>query len=243
MGIRRGVARGRGRKDMCRGLAAAAAAMVLCAPLWPRAGQAQAEQCRSDAQSVAAALDEIRHAVDPCGESAQVLAVLEQVERCTGCVYRICTSPDVDRNVFDRPLHVAGEVPFATIVWNPELRSDLEAACAGEPGFTVRRHPTASLLHELVHVAQECAGLNPGEHELEAVRIENIFRRAIGLCQRTGYGDDPLPPQMVRTCSPHRCTCARPDQIPAPASGGDRPDLASRELQRGSERRSGDRPE
>jgi hypothetical protein len=43
------------------------------------------------------------------------------------------------------------------------------------------RDPTASLVHELAHAAQDCSGLNPGEHELEAVRIENIYRRASGL--------------------------------------------------------------
>ena len=64
----------------------------------------------------------------------------------------------------------------------------------------VTRDPTASLLHEIVHAVHDCEGLDPGAHELDAVRIENIYRRAAGLCQRTGYGDVPLPAAMVRVC-------------------------------------------
>jgi hypothetical protein len=110
----------------------------------------------------------------------------------------IRVSSTADRNLFER----------GTITWNPDLRSELEPA--PDP---VMRDPIASLVHELVHAAQRCAGLNPGEHELEAVRIENIYRRAAGLAQRTRYGDELLPPAMLRLCRPERCPCS----IPPPA--------------------------
>src|SRR5262249_55048590 len=73
-----------------------------------------------------------------------------------------------------------------------------------------------SLLHELAHAAQDCAGLNPGDHELEAVYIENIYRRAAGLCQRTSYGDEPLPATMVKLCGPGECGCGPPRDNPVP---------------------------
>jgi hypothetical protein len=100
--------------------------------------------------------------------------------------------------VFDRPVDHHGRPLRRTIGWNPALRSELEPGRDGDPGEPLRRDPTASLLHELVHAAHDCQGLNPGEHEFEAVRIENIYRRAAGLCQRPGYGDEPLPASAVR---------------------------------------------
>ena len=74
----------------------------------------------------------------------------------------------------------------------------------------VTRDPIASLLHELVHAVQDCEGLNPGEHELEAVRVENIYRRAAGLCQRTGYGAMALPSDQIRICTEAICSCLPP---------------------------------
>ena len=140
-----------------------------------------------DARRIAAALYQIRRSVDPCGESTEVARVLDRFERCAG--YEIRTSTTVDRNLFYRRL----------ITWNPDLRSELEPACAGEPARPLLRDPTASLLHEFVHAAQACEGRSPDE--LEAVRIENIYRRAAHLCQRTGYGDTPLP---TTACEPTR---------------------------------------
>jgi len=89
----------------------------------------------------------------------------------------------------------------------------------------VLRDPAASLLHELAHAADDCRGLNPGEHELEAVRVENVYRRAAGLCQRAGYGDDALPRAFVKECSPAHCSCApgrRRAADPLPAVAGER---------------------
>jgi len=232
--------RARDPRRLCRRLAVGAAALALCATLWPPAAQAQSEICHSDDESIAAALAAIRHAVDPCGESAQIGAVLDGLERCSATGYRICTSPDALRNVFDRPLRDIGEFPIGTIVWNPQLRSELESTCDGEPSHAVWRDPAASLLHELVHAAQECAGLNPGEHELEAVRVENIFRRATGLPQRGGYGDTALPPEMVRICSPGSCPCSPPI---APALAPDRDAPSQRAANESADQRSGDRPE
>jgi len=154
------------------------------------------------ADGVSDALRRIETSVDPCGETATMRAVLE---RLGDCGYEIHVSATADRNLFDR---------HATIIWNPELRSELEPSCD--------RDPTASLLHELVHALDECEGRNPGEHELDAVRIENIYRRAVGLCQRTRYGDDPLPASMTRRCAPEGCSCTVPPDAPtvvrAPAS-------------------------
>jgi hypothetical protein len=120
-----------------------------------------------------------------------------------------------------------------TVTWNPELRSELEGACDGDATRLVTRDPIASLLHELVHAVQDCEGLNPGEHELEAVRIENIYRRAAGLCQRTGYGAISLPADEIRICTSAMCSCL-------PPSTEDTVNLVS--ANRGGGRLHGDRP-
>jgi len=135
---------------------------------------------------------------------------LKQLDACLGATYRICTSTQIDRNLFDRPTGPSGEALPRTITWNPELRSELEPSCDGDVSTPVLRDPTASLVHELAHAVQDCTGLNPGEHELEAVRIENIYRRAAGLCQRHSYGDLPLPVAMVKVCSGNNCPCSPP---------------------------------
>jgi hypothetical protein len=61
----------------------------------------------------------------------------------------------------------------------------------------------------MVHAVQDCHGLDPAQHEFEAVRMENVYRRARGLCQRTRYGDLPLPADMRVQCEPGQCTCVR----------------------------------
>lgn len=171
-------------------------------PLLAIPGRAELIPCRRPADSfrIAQALRNIRESVDPCGQSPQVLQVMETLERCATARYEVCTSGQSRRNLFDRP-NDRGEL--RTIIWNPELRSELEATCDGDPTRPVLRDPTASLLHELVHAAHDCAGLDPGAEELEAVRIENIYRRAAGLCQRVGYGDQLLP----GPCVGGRCAC------------------------------------
>lgn len=179
---------------------------------WPLGARAQVAACPGDtqAQRITEALGRIERSIDPCGESAQIAEVFAQLKRCTAGTYRICTSLAIDRNVFDRPIGEQGQALPRTITWNPELRSTLEPGCDGDPTKPVPRDPTASLLHELVHAVQDCAGLNPGEYELEAVRIENIYRRATGLCQRSSYGDEPLPATMMRTCTAGNCPCSVP---------------------------------
>ena len=184
---------------------------VVVAAFWPMAARSQPVSCPGDSPAVAAALKRIERSVDPCGESGQVIDVLTRFKQCSMTGYQICTSERIDRNVFDRPIGTHGEALRRTITWNPALRSELEMGCDGVSGKPVLRDPTASLLHEIVHAVQDCMGLNPGEHELEAVRIENIYRRAAGLCQRRGYGDDPLPPQAVRLCSGAACPCSVPE--------------------------------
>jgi hypothetical protein len=181
--------------------------------------------CRTpvDAARIANALSHLRGTVDPCGESSEIAAVLDRLERCAAASYEICTSATVDRNVLHR----------TTITWNPDLRSELEPGCDGDAAAPVGRDPTASLLHELVHAADACDGRNPGDHELDAVRVENIYRRAAGLCQRTGYGTALLPAAMQRICTPGACPCSIPasadvgvPSVPAPTSGPHAADAA-----------------
>jgi len=179
--------------------------------------------CRqpADTAQVSDALDRIRRSVDPCGESRQVLAVIERLEHCARARYEICTDGLTSRNLLEP--HDADEP--GTIIWNPQLRSELERGCDGDPARPVVRDPVASLLHEMVHAVDDCEGGDPSAHELEAVRIENIYRRAAGLCQRTTYGETPLAPEMVKLCAPGRCECgsaapasARQQTPPATAS-------------------------
>jgi hypothetical protein len=172
---------------------------------------AQSGHCGIDSPRVAEALARIRTSIDPCGESIEIRALLRKLDRCSRRHrYQICVDPSANRNVFDQPVDGAGEDAARTVTWNPELRTELEDSCDGDPTRLVTRDPTASLLHELVHAAQDCDGLNPGEHELEAVRIENIYRRAAGLCQRTGYGTETLPPEKIRLCTAAKCSCLPP---------------------------------
>ena len=215
-----------------------AVALVLSASMmWSRCVSAQPVACAADPRLVTDALARIRRAVDPCGESAQVREILAQLERCAARGYQVCASTAVDRNVFDRPGGTTGQSPFGMVTWNPELRTELEPARDGDPTTAVHRDPAASLLHELVHVVQECNGLNPGEHELDAVRIENAYRRAAGLRQRRGYGDTPLPAEMVRVCAAASCPCSTPD-MPWLARSSEGSEGAA-----AAPRRSGDRPE
>jgi len=183
--------------------------------------RARVVPCRAaDAGPIADALQRLRESRDPCGESPEVRRVLARVERCASSRYEICTSSTAWRNAFDRS---DGAPRRGLITWNPDLHTELEGGCDGDPTRPVTRDPTASLLHELVHALHDCEGLNPGEHELEAVRIENIYRRAAGLCQRSRYGDR-FAPEVMKPCSPGRCACA----VQAKAIGRPRPPLHSR---------------
>ena len=179
--------------------------MGLVAGRW---STAQAASCAVPAdREVNAALAEIERSADPCGETTAVRDVLREYRRCAGSGLRICADRRSERNFIERaPIDTRGEP--TTITWNPVLRSELEWGCDGDPDKAVRRDPVASLLHELVHAVQDCAGLDPAEHELEAVRIENIYRRARGLCQRTRYGTQRLPDVMRVSCEPGNCRCA-----------------------------------
>lgn len=226
----------RGRRSSSGASLVRCTMLAVLALLWSRSASAQVAECSTDGQRISEALGQIRRAVDPCGESAQLREVVDRLDRCG---YQICTSTDADRNFFDRPQRISGAVRRGTITWNPELQSDLEETCDGDRTRAVRRDPTASLLHELVHAGQECAGLNPGEHELEAVRIENIYRRAAGLCQRTGYGDARLPPEMVRTCRTGDCPCSAPSLVEAKHGGA----TATSLMDGAARQRNGDRPD
>ena len=191
---------------------------------FPLAAPAQLVPCedQGDTDTIASALSAIETSVDPCGESADLIATVESVRRCARARYQICISSTANRNLFDRPTGFRSS-DRRTITWNPELRSALDP---DDDWPAVLRDPTASLVHELAPAAQDCAGLNPGEHELEAVRIENIYRRAWGLPQRSGYGSQPLLPAMTMGCRPGECTCERPAGA-TQARAGAQPDGAS----------------
>lgn len=154
---------------------------------------------------VGAALSEIERSIDPCGESGEVLELIRQFRRCARAGVRICTDEQSERNFIERGTGLDGL--GSTIIWNPQLRSPLEVGCDGDPDRAVLRDPTASLLHELVHAVQDCNGLEPSEHEFEAVRVENIYRRARRMCQRTRYGEQLLPSDMLVGCDPGHCGC------------------------------------
>ena len=182
--------------------------VVGIAGLWLASTAAAAGMCESAsaAPDVQAALARLEASVDPCGESAIVLDVVRDFKRCAMRGYRLCRDRDSARNFIERGTPNS-DVP-TTITWTPGLRTELERGCGGSPGKPVLRDPLASLFHELVHAVQDCHGLDPAEHELEAVRIENIYRRAQGLCQRTRYGEALLPATMTMSCEPGNCQCA-----------------------------------
>jgi hypothetical protein len=143
---------------------------------------------------IARAFEAMRRSVDPCGESARIVAVVEAFERCAPARYRIRIDPTASRNL----LEPGSEDEAGTIIWNPALRSELEGECEEDPARAVLRDPVASLLHEMVHAVDDCEGRNPAARELEAVRVENVYRRAAGLCQRTAYGSHPLETDAIR---------------------------------------------
>jgi len=155
---------------------------------------------------VSRAVAEIERAVDPCGESDEILRLLADFRRCDPSSYRICIDPRSVRNFVDPGIRDEPGHP-TSLTWNPELRTELESSCEGDPARPLLRDPAASLLHEIVHVVQACNGLDPGALEIEAVRIENIYRRARGLCQRTRYGKIALPSRAFVACDRDSCAC------------------------------------
>ena len=160
-----------------------------------------AEHCQppETMPAVRAALADIERVTDPCGESAELADVVRRFRHCAEAGVRVCLDREATRNVTEY-----GPEQDTTITWNPRLRTTLERRCAADPARPVVREPVASLLHELVHVVQACDGLDPADHEFEAVRLENVYRRARGLCQRTRYGDVRLPPEMMLACASPR---------------------------------------
>jgi hypothetical protein len=151
-------------------------------------------------------LVQVEGSIDPCGETAELVDLVREFRRCAPKGYRICLNLESQRNSTDPGKKAAGL--STTITWNPELRTELERGCDGDSQRPVLRDPIASLLHEVVHAVQDCRGLNPVEHEFEAVRIENIYRRGRGLCQRTRYGETHLPSTMLVSCEPGNCLCS-----------------------------------
>lgn len=193
-------------------------ALSLMALLCPARTQAITLPCDESAEVlVESALGTIERSIDPCGESSQLIRLLNRI-RHAPATYRICTDLRADRNSFNRDADDGAVNDPRTVIWNPSLRTQLELGCDGDPIKPVLRDPIASLVHELVHAAQDADGLDPTEHEFDAVRVENIYRRATGICQRAHYGSESLPPQMVKICEPGRCRCTAP-------AGGQEPRL------------------
>ena len=157
-------------------------------------------------QKVAQAVAEIERANDPCGGSADIQRVLAAFRRLDPASYRICIDSRSTRSFVD-PAGPGEPGQPTSLTWNPELRTEVESSCEGDPSRPVLRDPNASLIHEIVHVVQDRNGLEPSAHEAEAVRIENIYRRARGLCQRTRYGATVLPSTAFVSCQTDSCSC------------------------------------
>src|SRR5262245_55236247 len=106
-------------------------AVAVAVLLMAAGADARLVPCRqpADAGQVADALDRLRSSVDPCGESAQVLAVIDGLERCKTAPYEICTDGMTSRNLLEPH---ADDEP-GTIIWNPQLRSKLERGCVRDP--------------------------------------------------------------------------------------------------------------
>lgn len=192
------------------------------------AAASPAVECDSPAirSRVTGLLQEIEKVVDPCGDSGEVGRILAAFRDCEPASYRICVDTRSPRNYVDPGAR--DERPQPTLlVWNPELRSALESSCDGDHSRPVLRDPTASLLHEIVHLVQDCNGLDPAAHEEEAVRIENVYRRARGLCQRTRYGTEPLPAGAFVACGTDSCGCPRQPPGLLTSPGRHRPGLAA----------------
>jgi hypothetical protein len=185
-------------------------ALSLIALLCPVRTEAIALPCDEAAQVLlVSALRTIERSVDPCGESLQLTRLQNSIQDAPA-TYRICTDLQADRNSFNRDADGSEANDPRNIIWNPALRTQLELGCDGDPTKPVLRDPIASLVHELVHAAQDADGLDPTEHEFDAVRVENIYRRAAGICQRAHYGSVSLPLQMVKACEPGECLCTAP---------------------------------
>jgi len=180
-------------------------------------------QCeRAAGSQIASAFDTIRGSIDPCGESGQLVDMVDRFERCA-MRYDICIDASASRNL----MQPHGMEQTGTIIWNPGLRSGLEAGCDGDATREVSRDPVASLVHELVHAVDDCEGRDAASRELEAVRLENVYRRAAGLCQRTAYGDRQLESGPFSTCGRDAApvTSARREtderhEAPRPAADG-----------------------
>ena len=182
--------------------AGVAAALLVALAIGAAPAAAELVPCPrpADTGRIAAALARIRRAVDPCGGSGEIRDVLARLARCHRTATAVCTSTQAFRNEFARGAPNARR-RTAIVTWNPRLRAPLMGVCATDPARVVTRDPTASLLHELVHAVHDCEGLDAGRLEAEAVRIENVYRRAAGLCQRTQYGPEPVPAAAVTDCS------------------------------------------
>lgn len=85
-----------------------------------------------------------------------------------------------------------------TVSWSP---TNTSAYADGTP-----RDPCASLFHELYHASDMDKGtfdprVDPDSRikrsEVDASRAENKYRKAVGLPQRTQYGQKPLPADAI----------------------------------------------
>jgi hypothetical protein len=142
------------------------------------------------------AFDTIRRSIDPCGESAQIVDMVDRFERCTRASYEICTDGTASRNLREP----RGVDERGTIIWNPALRSELRRGCDGDPARPVMRDPwrrcctsSSTRWTTAKDATRRRVSWRPS--------VEDVYRRAVGLCQRSGYGDQLLGAEARRACA------------------------------------------
>lgn len=147
-------------------------------------------------QKVQAAIQAIKDANDPEGELRALIEALEMSANC-----HVIRQTDTEQGSHCKPDDPKKEKDRSgtgtTIEW--------EADSTDLYDTDVARDPTAALLHELAHAAAADQGLAtdetvPGpdgpidQDEQYAVVIENIYRDAVNIPERTKYGNRELPP-------------------------------------------------
>jgi len=78
------------------------------------------------AAQIESAFETIRRSIDPCGESGQLVDLLDRFERCA-TRYDICIDPTASRNL----LQPRGVEQTGTIIWNPALPPSSKRSATG----------------------------------------------------------------------------------------------------------------
>ena len=120
------------------------------------------------------------------------------------------------------------KAPGDFIHWDPRRTERLRDKTCKDSRIT--------LLHELVHARDSINGTldRSGSHirksELDAIRIENLYREKLGICPRTVYGKRSLPLNEMpakpcpnpedQMCRQFTSSCDAPSPAPAPPQQG-----------------------